>query len=291
MSTFKLTRIAPTPSGFLHIGNALSFILTAALAQKHGAKILLRIDDLDRERYKPKYVQDIFDTLDFLEIPFHQGPKNLKDFEANFSQQHKLPEYNSALEQLRGKGVLFACNCSRKKVAIMHPSGYYTGFCKKRKLSFDEPENTWRMNTPIQKEIMIKTLEQGVVSAKLPGILRDFIIRKKDKMPAYQLTSVVDDIQEGVDLIVRGTDLWGSSLAQIHLSDYLFENRFSQNSFHHHPLLTGPDKQKLAKSAGVTSIQSLRKAGNKKADIYKLIASSLGLKGHVNNIEDFLTEV
>lgn len=75
---FAQTRIAPTPSGYLHLGNAYSFLLTKALAKKHGAKILLRIDDLDRDRYRPEYVEDIFATLDFLEIKIDQGPKIAK---------------------------------------------------------------------------------------------------------------------------------------------------------------------------------------------------------------------
>ena len=74
---FELTRIAPTPSGYLHLGNAYSFLLTKALAKKYDAKILLRIDDLDRDRYRPEFVQDIFDTLDYLEIKIDQGLKNL----------------------------------------------------------------------------------------------------------------------------------------------------------------------------------------------------------------------
>ncbi len=287
MSSYKLTRITPTPSGFLHIGNALSFILTAALAKKHELKILLRIDDMDRDRYKAKYAQDIFDTLDFLEIPIHEGPKNLKDFEVNHSQLHRIPQYNAALEQLKNKGVLFACNCSRKKVAIMHPSGFYTGFCKTKKLSFESPENTWRMNTKVQEEILIKTLEEGVISGKIPGILRDFIVRKKDKMATYQLTSVVDDIHSGVDFIVRGKDLWGSSLAQINLSRYLAENSFSQNTFHHHDLITGPNNVKLSKSAGATSIQFLRKSGKKSHEIYQMIGESMGLEKRVSKLEDF----
>lgn len=94
---FNLTRIAPTPSGFLHLGNAFSFLKTKALAQKHNAKILLRIDDLDRERYRPEYVQDIFDTLDFLEIKIDLGPKNLQEFESEWSQVLRMEDRKSVV--------------------------------------------------------------------------------------------------------------------------------------------------------------------------------------------------
>jgi glutamyl/glutaminyl-tRNA synthetase len=81
VTRFNKTRIAPTPSGYLHLGNVLSFAVTALLAKESGAKILLRIDDLDQARVNKRYLQDIFDTLNFLEIPWHEGPRNLEEFE------------------------------------------------------------------------------------------------------------------------------------------------------------------------------------------------------------------
>ncbi len=87
---YKKTRIAPTPSGFLHLGNVLSFSITAALAKKHSAKILLRIDDLDRARANDQYLQDIFDTLNFLEIPWDEGPRNVNEFKNAYSQAHRM---------------------------------------------------------------------------------------------------------------------------------------------------------------------------------------------------------
>ncbi|MES2108653.1 MAG: glutamate--tRNA ligase family protein, partial [Bacteroidota bacterium] len=91
---FHKTRIAPTPSGFLHVGNVLSFSITAALARKTGAKTLLRIDDMDQTRANARYIQNIFDTLNFLEIPWDEGPANADDFEKSYSQVHRLNLYN-----------------------------------------------------------------------------------------------------------------------------------------------------------------------------------------------------
>src|SRR6185312_6440352 len=102
---FKKTRIAPTPSGFLHLGNAYSFALTAALAGKYGARILLRIDDLDRERVQKQYVQDIFDTLNFLEIPWHEGPRNMDEYEKQYSQIHRLDLYRQTLDMLQQQSL------------------------------------------------------------------------------------------------------------------------------------------------------------------------------------------
>src|ERR1700719_4550756 len=98
--TFRKTRIAPTPSGFLHLGNVLSFAITAALARRTGARILLRIDDLDSQRSAPEFVQDIFDTLRYLEIPWDEGPRDYGEYASQYSQLHRMDLYNRALETL-----------------------------------------------------------------------------------------------------------------------------------------------------------------------------------------------
>src|SRR4051794_39214952 len=95
----KKTRFAPTPSGFLHLGNILSFAITAALAAQAKAKILLRIDDFDMQRTNKLYVQDIFDTLNFLEIPWDEGPRNMAEYEEEYSQLHRMDIYRRALQQ------------------------------------------------------------------------------------------------------------------------------------------------------------------------------------------------
>jgi glutamyl-tRNA synthetase len=286
MEKSKLTRYAPTPSGFLHLGNIYSFILTYHLAKKHQAKILLRIDDLDSDRIKPAYIQDIFDSLDFMELPYDLGPRTSKEYEAEFSQRHRMDLYESALQVLKEKGKVFACECSRSKVDRMHPLGYYTGLCREKKLPFEGTENSWRFRADMHQDVLFKEIGKGQVHGKLPGILADFIVRRKDGLPAYQLTSVVDDIHYGVDLVVRGKDLWGSTIAQVLLSQSLEKNEFSKTIFHHHALLKGPGDQKLSKSAGATSIYHLRKDGKKKEDIFSLIGKMIGLE-HLTKLVDF----
>lgn len=288
--SFKLTRFAPTPSGYLHLGNVYSFILTYHLAKKHQSKIMLRIDDIDRDRVKNKYIQDVFDTLDFLEIPFDLGPKNLKDFQENFSQINRLELYREALHQLKEKKILFVCDCSRKKLEKMNPNGYYTGFCRKRNLDFNQKDLAWRLKVNKHQEVSFIDLKDGLVTGKIPGILADFIVRRKDALPAYQLTSVVDDLFYGVDLIIRGKDLWGSTMAQVYLSKQLQNNNYSQSTFYHHPLVQGPNNQKLSKSAGDTSVQLLRKSGKKKEDVFQLIGNLIGEKKPLRSLKDFSFE-
>ncbi len=285
---FKLTRIAPTPSGFLHIGNAFNFLLTKALAKKHNSKILLRIDDLDRERYRKEYVQDIFESLDFLEIKYDLGPNSLEEYEDTWSPRHRIPQYELALKKLRDTSLLFACDCSRKKIQQLDSSGNYLGFCVDRRISLDKKEVAWRMNTFEADLIPIRTYPDLIESHIFPQDIAFYMIRKKDGMPSYQLCSVVDDLHFGVDLIVRGQDLFSSSLAQVHLAETLREGRkFKEITFYHHQLLKGPGKQKLSKSDGATSLKYLIKEGKKLSDIFGLIGEMAGIPDPIQDFSQF----
>lgn len=272
---FNLTRIAPTPSGFLHLGNLYSFLITKALAEKLGIKILLRIDDLDRERFKTEYVQDIFDTLDFMEIGYDLGPKNIQEFESEWSQNHRLSLYEVGLEKLKTQNLLFACDCSRKKIQQMDSSGYYLGHCQDRRIPLDRQDVAWRFNTFTSDFIKIKEYPDAWRSYTLPEDTAFFIVRKKDRLPAYQLTSVIDDLHYGVDLVIRGTDLFGSTLAQQLVAESLDDQTFKEVTFLHHKLVKGPNKEKLSKSDGSTSVQSLRKAGKKPEVVYQILGEYL----------------
>lgn len=283
----QLTRLAPTPSGFLHLGNLYSFLITKILAEKNGSKILLRIDDLDRDRYRQEYVQDIFDTLDFMEISYDEGPKDLRDFESNWSQIHRMNSYLEAVENLRKEKVLFACDCTRKKIQQLDSSGYYLGYCLDRRIPLDRAETAWRFNTFNTDFIKIKEYPDKVATYTLPEDGAFFMVRKKDRLPAYQLTSVIDDIHFGVDFIVRGKDLLSSSLDQKILAESLGENSFNHVTFHHHGLIKGPKNVKLSKSDGATSIQFLRKEGKSTADLYQLLGELIGSESPIRTYDEF----
>lgn len=296
---YKLTRIAPTPSGYLHLGNVFSFAITAALARRCGAEILLRIDDLDRERVQREYVEDIFETLGFMEIPWDRGPRSFDEFSRAWSQLHRMELYREALSRLRATGAVFGCSCSRAEVLRVSRDGGYPGTCVARGVELDAAGVSWRVRThagdpgaaspgdpdaaglargAMGPEVLrVKTYPAGNVEARLPVEMRDFVVRKRDGFPAYQLSSMVDDLHYGVDLIVRGEDLWGSTLAQLYLSyplgaaDFADAAGFRDVRFYHHPLLMAGG-EKLSKSAGATSIQYLRRQGISAGEIYGLIA-------------------
>ncbi len=284
---FELTRIAPTPSGYLHLGNAYSFLLTKALAKKHGAKILLRIDDLDRDRYRPEYVQDIFDTLDFLEIQIDQGPKNLFEMESTWSQVHRLPLYSEALEQLQQNRLTFACTCTRSQILQIDPRGMYLGQCLDRRIPLTREQVAWRINTLDTDFLQFQEYPKQAKSSILPEEATCYVVRKKDGLPAYQLCSLIDDLYYGVDLIVRGQDLYPSTLAQLDLARLLGKDTFAQTTFYHHPLLKSLDQKKLSKSAGSSSIKTLREDGKNLADLFLLLGKSLGLTEELRSFDDF----
>ena len=264
---FRKTRIAPTPSGYLHLGNAFSFLITASLAKKTGARVLLRIDDLDRQRIRPEYMQDIFDTLRLLGINWDEGPRSAEEQETRFAQMHRLALYRKALQQLRDGGHLFACTCSRTDVLQQHSEGVYPGTCCRNNLSLDAEGVSWRLHTNLGQTIRVKSLDGQEITATLPPAMQAFVVRKKDGMPAYQLTSLVDDLHFGVDLVVRGTDLWPSTLAQLYLASLLGASRFAETTFYHHPLLKNANGEKLSKSAGAASIRHRQKTDTLLADL------------------------
>ncbi len=276
MEQFNRTRIAPTPSGYLHLGNVLSFALTATLARRSGASILLRIDDLDRERVSKAFVADIFETLNFLRIPWDEGPRDAGEYERAWSQVHRLGRYREALERLREGGKLFACDCSRSKIGRESPDGVYPGTCREKGMSLDTVGCSWRVRTPAFPAEM----------TDLPAEMTDFVVRKKDGFPAYQLTSVVDDLHFGVDLAVRGDDLRASTAAQLWLAGELGFDAFRRIHFFHHPLLMASKEEKMSKSAGADSVRHLRLQGLKPAEIYSMILRRIGSDATVGSWEE-----
>lgn len=260
MSAF-CTRIAPTPSGFLHEGNGTSFALTQLLANRHHGGILrLRIDDLDRGRFRPEYLADIFETLAWMGIDQFAGPQNAADFLNDHSQHHRLNRYSELLTQLVSTGRVYACDCSRRQVRERTGGGLlYDGFCRNRRLPLDQSNVNWRIHVPSDTTIRNFSLAERTA---------DFVVRKRDGLPAYQIGSVADDVDFGITYVVRGADLLDSTLAQLYLAQLLQLTAFEQITFFHHPLLTDTGNEKLSKSAGATALRTWRAAGRPPTGLY-----------------------
>ena len=246
------TRLAPTPSGYLHAGNALNFLLTEALARRAGGRLHLRIDDLDSARVRPAYLENIFATLHWLSIHCDSGPRDVADFQARYSQHRRLDRYAALLAALATQtGLVYACTCSRAEVAAAAgPAGLYAGTCRDRGLPLDSPDAAWRVRVPAKATVALTDGFLGFRTLDIAALVGDFVIRRKDGLPAYQTASLADDVTDGMTLIVRGEDLLPSTAAQIWLAQLAGSPwaAFADAQFYHHPLLLGPDGGKLSKS-------------------------------------------
>jgi glutamyl/glutaminyl-tRNA synthetase len=268
MAEIVRTRIAPTPSGFLHIGNAYNFLLTEAIARKAGSSLRLRIDDLDALRVRPEYVSDIFESLAWLGIHPDEGPKNIPEQEQTFSQHLRIERYETMLEHLVATGLVFACECSRKDLQLHNDKGQYAGTCLDKRISLNTPNVAWRIQTPCESSISnFHDRITGPVQLALWDFQRHFIIRRRDSLPAYQLASLCDDVDYRINTIVRGADLLTSTAAQLYLATLLGLESFLASGFYHHPLLKDEHGAKLSKSAGSSSLRALRRAGGSADEI------------------------
>ena len=239
-----VSRLAPTPSGYLHIGNAVNFVLTWLLTRRvvpgrAGGVLHLRIDDLDRARLRPAYLENIFRVIDWLGIDYDHGPSGPDDFLRRHSQLLHLPEYNAILRRLAQRpGLVRASTRSRTNVA-------------EAAVPLETPGVAWRAHVPAGTTISFNDAWQGRINVPLDALMPDFVVRKKDGVAAYQVASVVDDLRLGTTLVVRGLDLQPSTAAQLWLAAQLSETaafNAARIQFFHHPLLTDATGQKLSKS-------------------------------------------
>jgi len=220
------TRFAPTPSGFLHRGNALNFILIWKKAREVGGSIFLRIDDHDYPRVRKEYIDNIFKTIDWLGIDFDEGPNGTEDFLKNFSQKNKFQYYESELKKIN---PTFSCLCSRSDLAPFN--GVYPGRCVHKKLFFNPGETCLRWGH-VDKKSLNKLMHYP-------------ILWRKDNIPSYQLVSTIEDRDQRITDIIRGEDLVDSSEFQKYLAKQL--NWSFPENISHHSLLKF-EGEKISKS-------------------------------------------
>lgn len=277
MASNHKTRLAPTPSGFLHIGNCYAFVLTYLVAKKSESTLLLRIDDLDRARYRTPYVVNIFKTLELLGIEWDEGPQDLHDFEHHWSQQHRKPLYARAIQTLKENKRVYACSCSR--------AGHTNkGFdcCLHSRLNPDIP---LRHRFPYFKDrLLFQSLSGAAKHYHLPDRMQNFVVQRKNGDAAYQLSSLIDDMHFGCTHIVRGRDLFDSTLAQLALSDVLGLD-FQANRFLHHKLLADKGQKLSKRQAAPSALERLKKPEGI-AGFYRDFSSWLHLPEPVNTLHE-----
>jgi glutamyl/glutaminyl-tRNA synthetase len=268
VSSPVVSRLAPTPSGYLHLGNAVNFVLTWLLTRRAGGILHLRIDDLDRARLRPAYLDNIFRVIDWLGIDYDHGPSGPGDFLRHHSQLLHLPEYNRVLRRLAQiPGLMQASQRTRTSSADTP-------------VALETPGAAWRAHVPPDTKIAFSDAWQGQTSVPLGALMPDFVVRKKDGVAAYQVASVVDDLRLGSNLIVRGLDLQASTAAQLWLASQLSETaafKAGWVQFFHHPLLTDAAGQKLSKSQQLPVDAGIMAQEQGKKAVFQAVAELLKL--------------
>lgn len=225
------TRFAPTPSGYLHLGNAVNAALVARWAEQEAGTVILRIDDIDTARSRPEYVDDIVGLLDWLGI----------GVTGTHRQSDRLERYRDVIEA--GSGAAFyACSCSRRDLDAPAAGGC-PGGCRTAGLPLRPGSTALRVVVPAGTTVVVDGR-----AVQVDATMGDFVVWRRDDLPAYQLASVVDDVDLGITHIVRGVDLRDSTAAQIFLADALGLSSFAGTAIVHHDLVAAPDGAKLSKS-------------------------------------------
>jgi len=281
-----VTRLAPSPTGALHLGNVRTFVLNALLARQGGWRMLLRVEDLDSPRVKAGAAEGMIEELRWLGLAW-EGPA--------VWQSSRRQAYRAAWERLVRGGWAYPCTCSRQDVqsAASAPHGeeaqaVYPGTCRGKSghLPFsaaengrspDSPSAAWRVRVD-ERPIVVRDEFAGQRSFDLSRTCGDFVVRTRQGEAAYQLAVVVDDAEAGVNAIVRGDDLLESAARQIHLRRLLGIGQ--EVRYWHLPLVVGPDGRRLAKRHGDTRLAHYRAAGATRQRILGLVGYWSGLLPH-----------
>ena len=255
-------RFAPSPSGRLHLGNMLTFLLAWLDVRARGGTMVFRLEDLDPERSWEHYADLMADDLLWLGLDWDEG---WRPGSQDCRQGARAQRYTAALDALTERGMVYDCYCSRAErlaASAPHPGEPREAGCPCRTLSEQEVQKRLRMGRRAAKKLAVTDADiafvdahYGLQAAKLRHGRDDFLIRRSDGVFAYQLAVVVDDARMGVTEVVRGSDLLSSTARQLYLYRLL---GLQAPTFAHCPLLLAPDGRRLSKRDGDQSLENLR---------------------------------
>jgi len=267
-------RLAPSPTGLLHLGHARTFWIAAQRARERAGKLIFRNEDLDTARCRKESVDAMLEDLQWLGIEWDEGPDCGGPY-APYTQSERMGHYLGALQKLRARGLIYPCTCSRKEVARaasapndLDDEPIYPGTCrpsstdKLRAARADEasaaPLANWRFRVPDGEEICFTDLHLGPQHMIAGCDFGDFIVWRRDGIPSYQLAVVVDDAAMRITEVVRGADLLKSTARQILLFRAL---ELTPPEYYHCDLVRDENGMRLAKRQDSLSIRKLRAMG------------------------------
>jgi len=268
-----LGRLAPSPTGAQHVGNARTYLIAWLSARSQGGQVLLRMEDIDSPRIKPGAAEQALDDLRWLGLDWDEGP---------IVQTERLPIYEQALATLQRQELVYPCTCTRTDIEraasaphLEHEGPIYPGTCAHRRVAdaatLSQPF-AWRLRVA-DETIAFDDGFHGRTALNVRELGGDFVVWKSAGTPAYQLAVVVDDALFGVSEVVRGDDLLSSTPRQLLLYRAL---GYPPPRFIHVPLVVGADGRRLAKRHGDTRLASLRAAGVTPEALLGLLAWSCG---------------
>jgi glutamyl/glutaminyl-tRNA synthetase len=262
-------RLAPSPTGYLHLGHARTFWIAQQRAIAARGVLVLRDEDLDPARSQPHFRQAMMEDLRWLGLSWQEGPDAGGPF-APYTQSQRHPLYREAWRRLLNGGWLYPCRCSRKDLALAiqaphDDEGIYPGTC--RPLTSQVMEETganWRFRVPEGAAIEFEDARFGFQRFVAGQDFGDFLIWRRDDLPSYQLAVVVDDAAMRITEVVRGADLLKSTARQILLARAL---GVPAPAWYHCELLRDEQGQRLAKRHDALSLRTLREQGKQPADL------------------------
>lgn len=275
------TRFAPAPTGYLHLGHVANAILVWGIARRVGGRVVLRIEDHDRVRSRPAFEAALLDDLAWL--GFRPDEPDLADLAGGpspYRQSDREAVYRTAVERLAAAGLVYACRCSRATFARWreeHGRDWHgpgcPGGCRELELPLGD-------GTPLRValgsgEEAYRDLRFGPGAGE-PSAGGDVLVRDRDGNWTYHLCVVVDDLEHGIDLVVRGEDLLAATPLQLRLRRLLGGDPAGV-VFVHHPLVRTAGGRKLSKSAGDTGVRELRAAGWSPERVLGAAAAAVGL--------------
>jgi glutamyl-tRNA synthetase len=263
-------RLAPTPTGYLHLGHARTFWTAQERARARGGALILRNDDLDQARCQPEFVRAMIEDLRWFGFAWQEGPDIGGPF-APYNQSERFAAYRAALEILRERRLIYPCNCSRRDIqsAVRAPHAaddeepIYPETCRS-KTTIGGPKFSWRFRVPDGEAVTFTDHHLGEQSFVAGTHFGDFVVWRNDDVPAYQLACVVDDSAMQITEVVRGADLLLSTTRQLLLYRAL---GLTAPDFFHCPLMLDENGQRLAKRSESFSLRMLRERGAKPEEL------------------------